>query len=96
MQNVVGSIRKTEHEVIAEFYLNPICEVLRTMNGNTGKVTDYYGYVIYGLLDDIESEDGINPFMKAYGITREDAVEAFATAKNVVPVISSFNFDCPK
>lgn len=94
LQNIISLTGKTAHEVIAEYYLDPICKALWKLNGKKGLKTDYRGYVLNGVFDPDENGNTNNPFLKKYNITYEDVIEAIATSKSVVPEIPELNFNC--
>lgn len=92
LNNLVNETGKTSHEIMVEYYLDPICEALWKLNGQTGDIVDYRGYVLYGLF--FNDDGSINPFISNFGLTWDEVVLAFETSKNVVPCIDSFNFNC--
>ena len=46
LYDTMAETGKSHHQIITEYYLYPIAEALQIMNGNTGNVEDYYGYIL--------------------------------------------------
>jgi len=90
-QKLISQTGKSEHEVIAEYYLNPLAKALWELNGKKGKIIDYYGYVLNGLQDE-KSGKVTNPILLKWGLSLQDIKYHYETSINVVP--SNIKFDC--
>ena len=80
----------TEHEIMTEYYLEPMANTLWNLNNNLGQPSDYYGLILYGLNS---TANGINKVIaNRFDLTPQDIVSAYATSLNVVVKPSTLNF----
>ena len=69
---------------------------LWTLNGEIRTPEDCFGYILAGLYyDKKDNKKVINPFMTKYDLSYEEIVKAYKTSENVVPIVDTFNFNCP-
>jgi hypothetical protein len=81
---------KTHHEIMTEYYLEPMANTLWNLNNQLGQPTDYYGLLLYGL----NSTDGglNNVIINQFNLTSQDILSAYATSLNTVVTPSTLNF----
>ena len=81
---------KTQHEIMTEYYLDPMANTLWNLNNQLGQPSDYYGLLLYGL----NSTDGglNNVIANQFNLTSQDILNAYATSLNTVVTPSTLNF----
>jgi len=80
----------TQHEIMTEYYLEPMANTLWNLNNQLGQPSDYYGLILYGLNSTVNGFN--NVIASKFNLTSQDILNAYATSINVVVKPSTMNF----